>query len=419
MSVLDTHYTRTANAHAPRAALSGSIETETCVIGGGLAGLNTALGLAERGKRVVLLEAKRIAFGASGRNGGFVLPGFSLEAGHLVKRVGLARTRALHELTRAAMALMRQRITEHAIACDAVHAGVVRAWWTDDADAARHFCDEATETMGIAVEFWPRAQLREHLRSARYYDGVFAPESFHLHPLNYALGIAAAAEAKGAIIHEDSPAIAIDPTARTVRTTQGSVRAETLVIACGGYLENLHPKLARAIQPVATHMIATEPLGDRLASAINGQFGIIDSRFDFDYYRPLADTRLLFGAGITVFGEPRDLAARLLRKLLAIYPQLAGIKVETAWSGLMSYAVHQMPQLGEASPGLWYAQGFGGSGLATTTMAGELLASAIAAGDDRYRLLAEFGLASAGGKLGALAFEAAYRWYRMRDRLGW
>jgi gamma-glutamylputrescine oxidase len=316
------------------------------------------------------------------------------------------------------MALMRRRIDRHAIACDAAHAGVMRAWWTDDADAVRRFCDLAADAMGVAVEFVPRTRLREQLLSARYFDGAFAPDCFHLHPLNYALGIAAAAEAAGVRIYEDSPAIEIDLPSRRVRTAHGGVNAETLVIACGGYLDGLVPTLSRAIQPVATHVMATAPLGERLSAAMRGAFGVIDSRFDFDYYRPLADTRILFGAGITVLGEPHDLAARLLRKLLAIYPQLAGATVDVAWSGLMSYAAHQMPQLGEVSPGLWYAQAFGGTGLAATTLAGELIAAAIAEGDDRYRLLAPFGLTWAGGKLGSLAFEAAYRWYRLRDRFG-
>jgi glycine/D-amino acid oxidase-like deaminating enzyme len=164
--------------------------------------------------------------------------------------------------------------------------------------------------------------------------------------------------------------------------------------------------------------MATEPLGERLKEAIRGPYSVIDSRFDCDYYRPLADTRILWGGGITIRrSDPAQLSAVMLRKLLTVYPQLAGVRVECAWSGLMGYPRHRMVQIGEVSPGVWYGMGFGGHGMGTTTMAGELVAAAIAEGDERYKLFAPFGLDWTGGPVGLVAVEAVYRWYRFRDWL--
>jgi gamma-glutamylputrescine oxidase len=417
---IDSYYARTANPAPPRPPLAGEVEADVCVVGGGLAGLSTALGLAERGKRVVVLEARRVAWGASGRNGGFVGPGYAADLDRVVKRVGLAQARALYALTVEAVNLIRRRIERHGIACAPVASGMLRAWWTDDAEEPRRLRDRMQESLGLEIEFWPRERVREVLVTRRYHDALFYPHTFHFHPLNYALGIAAAIEAQGGRIFEASPATALrlDRAQKIVRTPQGQVKARDLVVACGGYIDGLHPKLAGAIRPVATWVMATEPLGDRLREAMRGDHCVIDSRFDFDYYRPLPDTRILWGGGITIRrSDPARLGEIMLGKLLAVYPQLRGVRVEAAWSGLMGYPRHSMVQVGEVSPGVWYAMGFGGHGMGTTTMAGELVAAAIAEGDQRHRAFAPFGLAWTGGPLGLAAVEAAYRWYRFRDWL--
>jgi gamma-glutamylputrescine oxidase len=417
---IDSYYARTANPAPARPSLEDKIEAEVCVVGGGLAGLSTALGLAERGRSVVLLEARRVAWGASGRNGGFVGPGFAADAEKIIERVGLDKARALRALTNEAVALIARRIETYRIACDPVRGGVIRAWWTDDRDATRRAGDWLRETFGVALEFWPRERLRETLVTERYFDALFFPRRFHFHPLNYALGVADAIEAKGGRLFEDSAVTRLetDGATKIVHAAAGRVRARAIVMACGGYIDGLHPRLAGAIRPVATWVMATEPLGERLQTAIRTEAAIIDSRFDFDYYRPLSDTRILWGGGITIRrSDPARLSEIMRGKLLTVYPQLKGIKVETAWSGLMSYPRHSMPQIGELSPGLWYGMGFGGHGMGTTTLAGELIASAIAEGDDRYRQFAPFGLDWTGGALGLVAVEAIYRWYRFRDWL--
>ncbi|WP_119458501.1 NAD(P)/FAD-dependent oxidoreductase [Rhodospirillaceae bacterium SYSU D60014] len=419
-SHIDSYYARTATPIPPRPPLSGDIETDICIIGGGLAGLSTALGLAERGKRVVVLEARRVAWGASGRNGGFVSAGFASGPEAVVKRVGRDHARELHALTRDAVRLVRRRIDDHAIPCRPVNFGALKAWWTDDPEAAKREQAYMAETFGVELEFWPRERLRGELVTRRYHDALYDPNAFHFHPLNYAIGIAAAVEAQDGAIYEDSAVtgMELDAPTKTISTADGWVRAKTVVIACGGYIDGLHPRLSAAVQPIATYVMVTEPLGDRLRTAIRSPYAIIDSRFDFDYYRPLADTRILWGGGITIRRtEPRRLARIMLGKLMKVYPQLDGVKVEAAWAGLMGYPTHAMPQLGEVSPGAWYCMGFGGHGMATTTMAGELIAGAIAEGDDRYRLFAPFGLNWTGGPAGLAAVQMVYWSYQFRDWL--
>ena len=419
-SYIDSYYARTASAGEPRPPLEGVLEADVCVVGGGLAGLSSALGLAERGVSVALLEGNRVGWGASGRNGGFVSGGFSLSLQALERRLGRDHAQRLHGLSWDAVALMRRRIETYAIDCGPIVDGVIRASWFDDADGLLRERDYMADIAGIEEEFWPREKLREILLSPRYYDGLFNPRGFHFHPLNYCLGIAGAVESRGARIFEGARVTALDleGPVKIIRTEQGEIRASAVVMTCGGYIAGLHGKLSRAIVPVASYVAVTEPLGDRLQTAMRTPCAVHDTRFALDYYRPLHDSRILWGGRVTVRrSDPTDLAGLMRGDLLKVYPQLAGVEMETAWSGLMSYAVHKMPQIGEVSPGVWHAMGFGGHGMNTTTMAGELIAGAIAENDDRYRLFAPFGLTPTGGPIGAAAAQLTYWYYGLRDAL--
>ncbi|MFP6744929.1 MAG: FAD-binding oxidoreductase [Alphaproteobacteria bacterium] len=418
-SHIDSHYARTATPCEARLPLDGDIDADVCVVGGGLAGLSTTLGLAERGVSVVLVEARRVGWGASGRNGGIVSPGFSVSPRDLATRLGLDHARRLYGLSRDAVDLIRRRIEVHAIDCGPVVDGIISASWFDDPDGLKRERDYMAETFGVEREFWPREKLREMLISERYYDGLFGTSGFQFHPLNYSQGVAAAAEAAGARIFESSPvtALELDKPEKLVRGARGAVRASQVIMTCGGYIDGLHGKLSRAIVPVATYVAVTEPLGNRLRSAIRVPYAIADTRFALDYYRPLHDTRILWGGRVTTLGDPPNLADVMRGDLLKVYPQLAGVRMETAWSGLMSYAAHEMPQVGQVTPGVWYAMGFGGHGINTTTMAGEMVAGAIAGDDDSYRLLALFGLAPTFGLLGAAAAQLKYWYLQTRDAL--
>jgi gamma-glutamylputrescine oxidase len=394
-------------------------DADVCVIGGGFAGLNTALGLCERGMRdVVVLEAERIGHGASGRNGGFVFSGFSRGEADLLRDLGPVHARALHAGTVAAVDLIRARCQRHAIDCDLVDEGVIWANWFRDPAGLHARQRLLSEHFGVDWQWIPRTRMRELLDTDRYADGLFEPNAFHFHPLKYVHGVARAAIGLGARIHESTPAIALahDGAGWRVRTPEGEVRARHVVLACGGYLAGLRREVDAAVLPIATYVMVTAPLGERLSSALRTRAAVYDTRFAFDYYRPLPDTRLLWGGRISVRDRsPAQVQRLLLRDLARVYPQLADVRIDFAWSGLMSYARHEMPQIAQVEQGLWVAQAFGGHGVAPTTFAGEILAAAIAEDDPRWREFADYGLVSAMKPAGFLGAQLTYWWLQMRD----
>ncbi len=417
----DTYYARTRGAVPPRPALEGDHEAEVCVIGGGLAGVNAALGLAERGLAVTLIEAERIGFGASGRNGGFLNAGYSLPSRRLVARIGLERARRLHAMTQDAVALVAARVARYGIACDLARTGHMMASWFDDRAAIAAHRAWLADNYVVATELWPRERLREAYRTSRYFDGLYNPAGYQFHPLNYNQGVAGAAETHGARLFERSPARRLERNGAgwRVTTDAGRVDARHVVVACGGYIRRFAPRIGRAVLPIVTYVIVTEPLGERIDEAIRVPFATSDNRFAQDYYRRLTDTRILWGGRIGVReAHPAAVRRFMQADLVRVYPQLEGVRVETGWGGLMSYARHKMPQVGRLEPGLWYAQAFGGHGMGTTTLAGELIARAIAEGDDAYRRIDEtFGLVWAGGPAGHATAQATYWAYRLRDGL--
>lgn len=401
-------------------------QVEVAIVGGGFAGLATARGLQERGVRsVAVLEAQRIGHGASGRNGGFVFGGYSREAHELLLDLGPGPARELYALSRAAVGLIRERIARHAIACDRVEGGALLLNWfrgsaraEAEMQAQREFLLEHFGTCWEEVE---ATQVREWLNSERYGRGLLERDAFHFHPLKYALGLARQIAAEGARVHEHSALSRIEQRSgggfRLWTEHGASLDAEQLVIAGGGYLQGLLPELTGARLPIATYVMATEPLSEAL-NPIHTPAALYDNRFAFDYYRLLPDRRLLWGGRISTLERAPERIAELLRAdMLKVYPQLAGVRIEHAWSGLMSYARHKMPQIGELAPRLWFAQAFGGHGVAPTTVAGELLADAISGRAALPQALARYGLSPVFGKLGLLAAQATYSWAELRDAL--
>ncbi|MEO9077677.1 MAG: FAD-binding oxidoreductase [Rhodanobacter sp.] len=416
-----SYYRTTATPYPARAPLQGLGHARVAVIGGGFAGLNTALGLAERGVGdVVLLESEQIGFGASGRNGGFVFAGYSLGEQSLLDQLGQQRAAALFGLTTSAVGRIRQRITDYAIHCDMVDEGVIWANWFRDPAVLRQRQQLLAEHYGAHWQWLNEQELREYIRSERYHDGLFERDALHLHPLNYAIGLAEAAAAQGVRLHEHSAVRSLtrEGLGWRIRTGEGELLADQVVLACGGYLAGLHKAIDRAVLPIATYVMVTEPLGSRLQECLSTRAAIYDSRFAFDYYRALTDTRLLWGGRISIRNRSPQAVQRLLTNdMLRVFPQLRGVKIDHAWSGLMSYARHQMPQIGGSDDGLWWAQAFGGHGLATTCAAGELLAAAIAEGDDGWKQLAGYGLINAHRPAGYLAAQTIYWWQQSQDWL--
>lgn len=413
------YYLETAGAASALPVLESRIEASVCIVGAGFAGLNTALGLAERGVHdVVLVEADTPAFGASGRNGGFVFGGFSRGEASLLRDLGPVRANALYTGTTQAVELIRRRITRHGIACDDTQAGIIWANWFNDREVLRQRQTLLRDAFDQDWQWMDRDEVRRQLRTPRYHDALYEPQAFHFHPLKYANGLARVVAEQGVSLFARSPAVSLERTGNgwRVTTPSGSVDARQVVLACGGYLAGLHKRVDAGVLPIATYVMVTAPLGARLEEAMRTRAAVYDTRFAFDYYRPLPDSRLLWGGRISILDRSPNAVRRLLyRDMLKVFPQLEGVSIDYAWSGLMSYARHEMPQIGQVEPGLWVAQAFGGHGVAPTTLAGEVIASAIAEGDERWHEFGAYGLVSAMKPAGFLGAQLSYWWAEAKD----
>ena len=387
-----------------RAPLAGGVEAETCIVGGGLAGLSLLLSLAERGRSAVLIEAHRLGTGASGLNGGMVLPGWGLSLPGIERRAGAADAALLYALSLEGMRLVRARIERHAIACDLMD-GAIEAVWVGDPAAFAAWAVASNERFGTRLALWDRARTQDAYQSPRYKAALIDPDAFHLDPLAYLRGLADAAEAKGGRIHEATPALAVERQGGGFRVVVpgGAVQAGRVVLATGADGRGFCRPLDRAILPLLTGIVVTEPLGDSLRDAVQAGHAVIDDRFVTGYYRPLPEGRLLWGGGLATRADPDALRRRLLLDLAQVYPQLGRPAATHAWTGRMAFTRHKMPIVREMAPDLWALNGFGGHGLNATAIAGEVLARHLALGDDAVRLFDPFGAVTTGGAFGPLA----------------
>lgn len=394
-----TWHAATAVAREPRPRLNFDLDVDVCVIGGGLAGLTTARELARRGWDVAVLEAQRVAWSASGRQGGVVLPGFDQSVEKIIDRVGLAHARELWSLSERGVDYVR-RASAHMPGVHPVQ-GYLDVSTTAPGDIGAERVRLLRQDIGVDVEHWPADRVRALLQSELYGSALHYARAFHIHPLNYAFGLAAAAEAEGVRIFEQTPALAIDPAGvrKRVATPSARVRAAHVVLAGGARLGGLLPRVASTVLPVTSYTVTTKPLGDRLDAAIGFHGAIADG--DENRYRIAAGDRLQWQGRLSTWdADPRRLARALRRDIARVYPQLGGVEVAHAWSATVGVPVHRMPQLGQLSPGLWLAGGFGSQGFNTTAMAGELIARAIAEHDTTWRLFMPFELVWAGGLMG-------------------
>jgi glycine/D-amino acid oxidase-like deaminating enzyme len=415
-----TWYSDTSVAATQRPRLTSELNADVCVVGGGLAGLTVAREVARRGRSVVVLEARRIAWNASGRNGGVVRPGFAEPLDNIIDRVGLARARELWTLSVRGVDYVRDAARETGMAGVHPVEGFLNVSNIDrDARCARSAV-LLRDLFGAEVALWPTDRVRELLRSERYFEALHWPRAFHIHPLNYALGLAAAAERSGARIFEETPAVAVDVAGdrKQIDAGEGRVRAQHVVLAGGALLGPVVPVISGTMVPITLHMAVTAPLGERLGEAIRFAGAVAESRLGSDQYRVVEGNRLLWGAGASIRRlEPSRVAQRITGRILRVFPQLGLVDVAQAWSGVVGYAVHRMPQLGEIMPGVWQINAFGNLGLNNTAMAGELIASAVAEGDDRWRLFSRYELVWAGGAAGAALTGLLLRGANVRERL--
>jgi gamma-glutamylputrescine oxidase len=400
-----------------RPQLGVDLDVDVCVIGGGLAGLTTAREVARRGWSVALLEAERIAANASGRNTGFVLPGFAAAPASVVARVGSSQTKDLWALSQAGLDYVRNAIRDDDMRGVAAQEGWLHVSKTDDGDALMGLV-QLLDQLGCEIEGWPADRVRSLLRSERYFHAIHYPRAIHIHPLNYALGLAAAAERDGARIFEETPALAIDPAGvrKRIVTPTARLRADHVVLCGNVQIGALLPQVASALIPITTYVIATGPLGPRLREAVSYGGAVSDTDLADNHYRVVDGDRLMWSGRATAWrGNPRRYVRALTADIGKTFPQLGDVTVDYAWSGTLGQTIHRMPQIGELGARVWLASGFGGHGLNTTALAGTLIARAIVEGDQTWKQFTPFELVWAGGLLGRAAAQMYYWASRARD----
>ena len=418
-----SYFAATAQGLVAHPALEGAHSCDVAIIGGGYTGLSAALHLAERGFKVVLIEARRLGWGASGRNGGQLHSGQRRDQTTLAAMVGKDDARKLWRIGEEAKALVVDLVRRHGIDCDLkfglLHADHKRRFVAHSrayVDTLRR--DHAYEK----AEFVSGEEMRAMVASQAYHGGWLDRGGAHLHPLNFALGIARAAASAGAKLYEKSPAIRIvegDPV--RVEIAAGTVSAQFLLLACNGYFEGLAPRVERRVMPINNFLIATEPLGEVAALAlIRDDVAVADSRFVVNYFRLSADRRLLFGGGETYSSRfPKDIAGLVRRRMLTIFPQLAGVRIDYAWGGTLAVTPRRLPYFARLSPNVLVAAGYSGQGVGMAVLGGQVLAEAVDGTLGRFDVLARLPVpVFPGGRLLRWpTLVAAMTWFSLRDRL--
>ena len=413
-------YAATAEPLAPFAPLEGEVRADVCVIGAGYTGLSAALHLAERGLDVVVLEAQRVGFGASGRNGGQVGSGQRLDQEELEARLGPGPARALWDIAEEAKALTRDLARRHAGGAD-YRPGVAFACERPAQVAAAHaHARHLSRVYGYdAIAPLDRAAMARLTGSARHAGGFLDRGAGHLHPLRYALGLARAAAAAGVRIHEGAEVRRLTEGAEVVvETDRGRVRAGHAILACNGYLGNLAPRVARHVMPINNFIVATEPLG--AAAPMAEPVAVADSRFVVNYWRQSDDGRLIFGGGESYGWRFPDIARTVRPALARIYPALADVPFSHAWGGTLAITPSRLPAFLRVGRNVLSASGYSGHGVALATMAGRILAETVAGQAGRFDLMAGLpvGRFPGGAALRHPILVLAMTWYGLRDRLG-
>ncbi|MGJ8531175.1 MAG: NAD(P)/FAD-dependent oxidoreductase [Alphaproteobacteria bacterium] len=398
--------------------LSGAVDADICIVGGGLAGLTLALRLAEQGQSCLLLEAEQVGFGASGRNGGFVSPGFAQSVDVLEKKLGLDTAQTLFAETVRGAEFVRKRAK--AMGGVIQGDGQLKLLRYNAPDALQRIVHHMNAVHDQRLEVLSPDALAAQLSSKTYRHAIHDPHTFTIDPLAYVQGLKQQVLATGLVnLCEKTPAASLQKQGASwqITTAQGSVKARNVVLTGSAYLGQLYRPLAGAVLPIATYVVSTHGLGSSLDEAIRFRGAIADTRLAGDYYRRIEGDQLLWGGRITTQrSEPRFLANLLKQQIVEIYPQLSDLRIRHAWSGLMGYAVHKMPIIGELEPGLWSCTAFGGYGLSTTAMGAHIVADALLQGDDRWRMFQPFGARWSGGVFGRAGTQLVYWGMQLKDR---
>jgi gamma-glutamylputrescine oxidase len=419
-----SYYRATARPPLSFPPATGELSCDVCVVGGGYMGLSSALHLAQRGFDVVLLEAHRVGWGASGRNGGQVNVGHRLDQLELEAMVGLIQARALWELAGRAVALVKELIDQHEIDCD-FRPGVVQAdLHRRDVAQSRALAEKLARDYGCRDVHWlDRNGIRAEIGSELYRGGLRFAGGGHLHPLNYALGLARAAAGARTRIFERSRVVCIEPGRRVTVTTAGgtTVRADYLVLGINGYHGDLYPAVARHVMPINNFIIATEPLTESRARALMpGGAAAYDSNFVVSFYRVSADNRMLFGGGESYgWTFPPDIAKVVRPRMLSVFPQLASARIDYAWGGTLGITRTRLPFVHRGAGNILSAGGFSGQGVALATLSGAVIAESLAGQAGAFDIMASIPQRPFPG--GALLrwpiLVLAMTWFGLRDRL--
>ncbi|PXX99603.1 NAD(P)/FAD-dependent oxidoreductase [Halomonas sp. LBP4] len=416
-------YAATANPAPERPALAGEIDCDVCVVGAGFTGMSSALHLAEQGLSVVVLEAARVGFGASGRNGGQIVNGYSRDMDVIEAKYGARTARALGDMAFEGNRIIRRRIEQYGIACDLRDGNLFAACNARQLEGLREHKALWERYGNRELELLEGEALRREVNSARYLGGLVDHSGGHLHPLNLVLGEAAAVESLGGRVFEQSPVTEVshgEPV--RLRTPQGVVRAARVVMAGNAYLQGVLPALEDRSMPCGTQIITTEPLGEELArELIPNDKAVEDCNYLLDYYRLTADNRLLYGGGVNYGGDDAaDIEAVVRPKMLRTFPRLAGVGVDHAWSGTFLMTLNRLPQFGVINGNVYYAQGYSGHGVTCTHLAGRLIAEVMHGQGERFDAFAGIPhLPFPGGRLLRVPLSALGAWYyATRDRLG-
>jgi gamma-glutamylputrescine oxidase len=387
----ESYYAATANDAFDEGALNGADEADVCVIGAGYTGVSTALHLAEKGYKVVVLEANKLGWGASGRNGGHVGTGQRKEQADLEASLGAERAKILWDYGLEAVATVEARVQKHQIACDfkkgILHVANKASAVPGFHDGVRHLRDNYGYDQ---AEFVDGAGVEAMVGSSKYHAGYLDHGSRHLHPLNYLLGLARAAKQAGVRFYQDSPVTHYDKgEPAKVHTDKGSVVATYVVFATNGYLHKLEPRLARKIMPINNFVLATEPLSESVArSLIRDDVAVQDSLFVINYWKLSGDNRLIFGGGENYSSRfPADIKQFVRKYMLRVYPQLADVNIDYGWGGTLAITLNRMPSFGRLESNVFYGQGYSGHGVPTATMGGKLLAEAVSGTAERFDVL--------------------------------
>jgi gamma-glutamylputrescine oxidase len=416
-------YAATADIPPQRPGLGGDARADVCVVGAGYTGLWAAWTLAQHGLKVIVLEAHRAGFGASGRNGGQVGSGYNKGQLWLEARLGPMKARALWDIAEGGKAQLRDFCRDHAPEARYLPGVAHGEYSRDEAAGVRAEVEHLAFAYGYKqIRVLDRDAMQDLVKTKRYQGGILDLGAGHIHPLRYVLALARVAEGAGVRICEGTEVTrVVKGQPAVVRTAQGNVTADHVILAGNGYLPDLHPAVSARVMPINSFIAATEPLGDRAATVLARDIAVADSKFVVNYYRLSEDGRFLFGGRENYsIGFPTDIAPALQTRMVQLFPQLRGVRVDYAWGGSLAVTTHRLPHVARIAPNILSGAGYSGHGVALSGMAGRVMAEAVIGQAGRLDIMSTLPVPAfpGGAAFRTPLLTLAMTWFSLRDRLG-